>query len=298
MDAKTILALIVTVVVWSTAFIGIRVGLHGYSPGSLALFRYITASIVMIPLFFKLKKRQKMQGTDFMHFLLLGSAGFAVYNIALNYGELSVPAGIASFIVGLIPVFTMLLAMLILKEKVGVKPWLGVAVSFIGMVLIAAGEHGGIKFDLGVIYSLIAAIAGSVYAVMQKPLLKRYHPIEVVAYSIWFGTLMMMFYLPALSADMHTAPMSATIAAIYMGIFPSVISYGFWSYALSRAPASRASTFLYALPIITTIMGYFYLREVPATLSLAGGIVALLGVMIVNRRSRKKQLSSELKTAK
>ena len=287
MDSKTVIALITTVFFWSSAFIGIRVGLNGYSPGSLALFRYLVASVVLIPVFFSLKKRQKMQGTDFFHFLLLGASGFAIYNIALNYGEISVPAGIASFIVGLIPVFTMFLAILILNEKVTSKAWIGVGISFIGMLLIAAGEHAGIQFDIGVIYSLISAIAGSVYAVMQKPLFKRYHPIEIVTYSIWLGTAMMAFYLPALSAEMHTAPISSTMACIYMGIFPSVISYALWSYALSRAPASRAATFLYAMPVITTIMGYFYLKEIPATLSLLGGMVALIGAIIVNRRSKK-----------
>ncbi len=288
MDGKTILALVVTVTVWSSAFVGIRVGLHGYSPGSLALFRYIVASVAVFPLYFRLRNRAKMQGFDLLRFVVLGATGFAIYNVALNYGEVSVPAGIASFIVGLIPIFTMFLAIFILNEKVTPRTWVGVLISFIGMILIAGGEHAGIKFDMGVLYSLIAAIAGSVYAVMQKPMFKRYRPIEIVAYSIWFGTLIMMIYLPSLLSEVHTASTSATVAAVYMGIFPAVLSYGLWSYALSRAPASRAATYLYAMPIITTIMGYFYLKEVPASLSLTGGIIALLGAIIVNRRSHKK----------
>ena len=291
MDGKTIIALIITVTIWSTAFIGIRVGLHGYHPGSLALLRYLVASIAVIPLFLNKKKRTKFQRGDILRFFFLGLTGFAIYNIALNYGEVSVSAGIASFIVGLIPVFTMILAILFLKEKVSAQAWVGVFVSFIGIVLIAAGEHGGIKFDMGVLYSLISAIAGGVYAVSQKSMFKRYSPVEVVSYSIWFGTLIMMYYFPRMLTELHTAPMSATMAGVYMGIFPAVLSYALWSYALSRAPACQAATYLYAMPVITTIMGYFYLKEIPATLSLTGGIIALIGAIIVNHRSKKKVVS-------
>lgn len=288
MDIKTLAALAMTILFWSSAFVGIRIGLHGYSPGALALLRYLTASIVIIPIYFSLKNRVKIRKKDWLTFLIIGAAGFTIYNIALNHGEVTVPAGIASFIVGLIPVFTMLLAIIFLKERINSKTWVGVIISFIGIILIAVGEHGGAQFDMGVVYNLIAAIVASVYAVMQKPLLKRYPPLQVGALAIWLGTLLLMFYSPVLIKQISTAPLNATLSALYMGVFPGVVAYMSWSYALSRVPACQASTAIYTMPIVTTIMGYLYLSEVPAIYSLIGGVVALCGAVIVNRGYRSK----------
>jgi drug/metabolite transporter (DMT)-like permease len=287
MDVKTLLALITTIFFWSSAFIGIRVGLHGYTPGALALLRYFTASIAMIPVYCLLKNRAKIRAVDLPRFIIIGAAGFSIYNIALNHGELTVPAGIASFIVGLIPVFTVLLATTFLKEKMNAKAMLGVMISFAGITLIAIGQHGGIQFDMGVIYNLIAAISAAVYAVTQKPLFKRYSALQVCAMGIWMGTLLLLFYLPDALHQIAKAPASATIAAVYMGIFSGVIAYSAWSYALSRIPACQASTAIYAMPIVTTLMAYSYLNEIPAIYSLIGGLIALFGAILVNRRFSK-----------
>jgi len=296
MNTKTIFALITTVVLWASAFVGIRVGLQGYSPGGLALLRYGVASLAMIGLYLMLRKRNRVRLRDVPYFLLLGFIGFSVYNVALNMGELTVPAGISSFIVGMIPIFTMILAILFLKEKVDSKAWVGVVVSFLGVTIIAVGEHAGIRFDMGVVYNLIAAISGSIYAVMMKPVLKRYHPIEVTAFSIWAGTLFLSVFSGHLFSEIQTASLHATMAGIYMGIFPATIAYGLWSYALSKVDASQAATFLYFLPVFATVMGYFYLNTVPETLSLIGGVVALLGAIFVNQRRNKKKVPKEALT--
>lgn len=283
MDFRTLAALATTIFFWSSAFVGIRVGLHGYTPGALALLRYLTASIAVTPVYFMLRKRARFRARDLFQFFIVGASGFTIYNIALNHGEVSVPAGIASFIVRLIPVFTMLLAITFLKERMNGRALIGVAISFTGIVLIAVGQHGGVKFDMGVVYNLIAAISASVYAVMQKPLLKHYHPLQVGAIAIWIGTLLLMFYAPTLFHQIQIASFSATMSGIYMGIFPGVVAYLAWSYALSRIPACQASTAIYTMPIVTTIMGYFYLGEMPALYSLIGGLVALFGAIVVHR---------------
>ena len=288
MDARSLAALATTIFFWSSAFIGIRVGLQGYSPGSLALLRYLTAAIAVIPVYFSLKNRTKVCPQDWFLFFLAGASGFTVYNIALNHGEVTVPAGIASFIVGLIPVFTTLLAIVFLKERMRAGAVLGIVISFIGIVFIAIGEHGGVRFDMGVVYSLIAALSASIYAIVQKLLLKRYQPLQVGAIAIWIGTLLLLFYTPTLYREVQIAPLPASISGIYMGIFPGVIAYSAWSYALSRIPASQASTAIYTMPIVTTVMGYLSLGEVPAIYSLIGGVIALCGAVVVHQHYYSK----------
>lgn len=280
---KTLFAITTTVVLWASAFVGIRIGLTGYSPGALALLRFSVASLSMIPVYFSLPKRQTINLRDLPRILWCGIIGITIYNIALNYGEIHVSAGIASFIIGLMPVITILLAIAFLKERISHYSWLGVLISLMGMIIIALSEHHGSSQEISVFYVFIAAICGSVYSVGQKKLLQKFSSIEVVTLLIWAGTLMLFIFLPQLLHDMPHAPMRATLAVIYMGIFPAAIGYGAWSYALSQAPASQVSVFLYLIPLFTMMISYLLLGEIPFLLSIAGGITAIAGALIVQR---------------
>lgn len=271
-----------TVFLWTSALIGIKLGLKGYTPGGLALLRYLIASFSLIILYFKIPQRRIPNFRDALHITFIGIMGIGIYNIALNKGETVVPAGIAGFIIGLMPVFTMIFAFILLKERVPTKSWWGVLISLFGLVLIALNERGGLRYDIGFFYILLASILGSYYAVAQKSLFHRYHPFELVILSIWGGTLPLLFYLPEMVRAIPAAPWQATAAAVYLGIFPAAIAYALWNYAISKAPAGRISGYLYAMPIIATLLGIIILQEYPRPLELLGGLITLAGAVSIN----------------
>jgi drug/metabolite transporter (DMT)-like permease len=289
MSTKAKLAAIFTILFWSSAFVGIRAGLEGYSPGGLALMRFLTASVVMFFIYRQRKHRHAIARRDYVFILGTGVIGIAGYHIALNYGEIFVPAGIASFIISQTPLVTTLLAILFLGEhmkKLGVA---GMLVSVIGIGLIALGEHGHIQYYLCLFYVIIAAIIGSLYAIMQKSLLKKYKVIDVTAYAIWSGTLFLLIFTPNLVFDLRHASWQATMAAVYLGVFPGALAYLTWSFVLSEIPVSRATTFLYFAPILATLLGWLWLGEVPAFIALIGGFVALVGLWMVNHSYKPKR---------
>lgn len=276
------LSLWLTVILWSSALIGIRIGLHGYSPGCLGLLRYLIASVSLLFLYFRLPVRHLPTLKDFIEIFIIGALGIGVYNIALNYGEIVVPAGTAGFVIGLMPVFSMFFAIFLLKEKVPLKSWIGVLVSTAGLLLIAMGGHGQISFHIGLLYILLASIVGSYYAVAQKRLFHRYHPLELAILTIWCGTAVMLIYFPRMTHEIVHASWKATAAAVYLGIFPAAIAYALWNYAVARVPAGRASGYLYAMPLIATVLGMIFLQEYPSPIDLTGGLITLLGAVMIN----------------
>jgi drug/metabolite transporter (DMT)-like permease len=218
--------------------------------------------------------------------LLLGLLGVTVYHLALNYGEVTVSAGAASLLVASAPIFTALLATVFLGERLKVWGWLGIGLSFAGVVLVAMGEGGGFQFSPSALLILLSAVSSSIYFVVQKPFFRRYNPLQLTTYTIWAGTLLLLPFLPGLVRVLPSAPLGPTLAVAYLGVFPAALAYFTWSYALSRSPASLVAPFLYLIPVFAILTAWIWLGETPLAVSLVGGGLCLAGVVLVNTRGR------------
>jgi len=282
-DARLLLAVAAAVIFGASAYAAIGAGLASYSPGPLALLRMLFASAVLA--FYAIPGRMRLpEVRDVPVALLAGLFAFALYNVALNYGQITASAGAASLIIASIPIFTALLAAAFLGERLDGRGWAGIVVGFLGVALITLGEGGGFGIDAGALYVLLAAISGSVYFAFQKPYVEKYGSLTFTAYAIWAGALLLLPFLPGLLREVQAAPPGATVAVAYLGVFPTVVAYATAAYVFSRLPASRAVTLEYLFPPVAIVIAYLWLDEVPSALSVIGGAVALVGVALVNSR--------------
>lgn len=287
MTYKTRFAIMIAILFWASAFVGIRAGLQYYSPEGLALLRYIIASACMAIFYLRLPSRNPMSLKDACGLLIVGAIGIGIYNIALNYSELFINSGTASFIIGQSPIITALFALLFLGERVTKLRLLGFMVSVLGVACIAIGQSSEMKWELGLGYVLLAATVGGLYSVMQKPFLKKYNAIEATTFIMWGGTLFLLMYFPKMQHDLAIAPFSSTLIVAYLGIFPAAVGYIAWGYALATIPASRAVSYLYFMPFLAMMLGWVWLHEVPVYLTIVGGLLAVSGVWIVNHSYRQ-----------
>ena len=309
MDARTWLAAGVTLFFWSSAFAVIRLGLRFWGPGELALARFLVASLALA--FLLVARRQRLRRPargDVPRFLALGLTGIALYHTCLNWGEMTVPAGTASLIIATAPALTALLAHRWLGERLAGRGWAGLILSFTGVALISVaagqGTRGGAEVPvhpaagwavhlspaagavLGPLAVWMAALATSVFFVLQKPLHGRYGSLELTAYYTWAGTLPMLAFAPALWQHAGSAPPAAWLAVLYLGLFPSAIAYVAWSAALARAPAGRVASLLNLNPPLALVIAWLALDEIPGPAELAGGLLAIAGVALVQQGGR------------
>ena len=124
-------AICVVLIIWASAFAGIRAGLESYSPGALVLPRFLVASGLLAV--YALAVRMPLPALrDVPVILLTGFLGFTMYHVGLSYGEVTVESGSASLLIASAPVFTALLVVRFLGERMGIAGWVGTLASFGG----------------------------------------------------------------------------------------------------------------------------------------------------------------------
>lgn len=276
---------ILMISLWASAFPVIQIGLESFSPQHLAFVRLSIASVVLLVI--AIATRMRLPDIkDIPLLLALGFLGFTVYHTALNIGEKTVSAGIASLLISTTPIFSAFLAIFFFHETFGKRKWIGSAVSFAGVALLTFSKENFVHSANGILLILLAALAESIYIVCQKDLLKKYGFLSFVTYSIWGATISMLIFLPGLGTDFLNISFRSAISVIYLGLFPTVIPYIILAYLTSRVGSAEAAISLYLTPALSFFLAWLLLKDIPSVAAIVGSIITLCGVLLTHSKRR------------
>jgi drug/metabolite transporter (DMT)-like permease len=277
---------LVTVVVWASAFVGIRYAGRELSPGPLALGRLLVGSVALGVLML-VRREPSVRRPGLVGVALCGVLWFGAYNVALNAAERRVDAGVASLLVNVGPLFIAILAGTVLKEGMGRLLLAGCAVSFAGVALIAvATSRHGVGSGWGAILCVFAAAVYAVGVVAQKPALRHGSPLAVTWLACTVGAVCCLPYAPSLLHQLGHVHTSAVVWTVYLGLVPTAIGFSTWAYALARTDAGKLGSITYLVPPIAVLLGWVFLAEVPPLLAVPGGILCLAGVGLARWQPR------------
>jgi len=277
------LALAVTVVLWASAFAAIREAVGALGWEHLSLLRLALAALPLVVLA-ALRRAPLPRREDLPLLVVVALSGMTAYQLLLNAGEVTVDAATASLLVNMSPIFTALLAIALLGERLSRIGWAGVAMGFAGASVIALGSGGGMTLSGGALLVLGAAVAQAIFFVSQKALLDRGRdPLAVTAAAMTLGALAALALAPGVGGSLADAPAEALAAVAFLAFGASALGFFTWAHACARIDVSAAASALYAVPPVAALAGWVLLGEVPSGTTVAGGLVALVGVALTAR---------------
>lgn len=219
---------------------------------------------------------------DLPYFMLAGALGFFFYMIAFNLGQKTVTASTGSIVIATVPLLTAFIARFVYREKLSFIQWVALIIEFAGVAVLTL-MNGILSFNIGLVWLFLAALALSLYNLLQRRLTKKYTALQTSAFSIFFGTILLSVFLPVSVKQVFDAPPIQWVYLVILGVFSSAIAYVSWSKAFAKAEkTSQVSNYMFVTPFLTSLLGFLLADEIPELSTLAGGAIILCGVFVFN----------------
>ena len=284
--------------IWAVNFIAGKIALRYWTPLTLASFRVVLAAIFLVLLYpfcrrlavFAEAARVRQQGRrtfkDFWPFIYLGFFGISINQICFTVGLRYTSVTHSSVIVGMGPLYALILAVLFRLEVATVRKVTGMLIALTGVVLMTYGPHDSQRAAtfLGDAITLTGSLGFAMYGVLGKRVAARYDTLTMTTYNAVFGALIVLpvaiHSARAIGslANWRAIPAPAWIGLLYMALFSSVLAYLFYFWLLRYLEVTQLMSFSYLLPITATILGILFLGERGTAAELLGGALALSGV--------------------
>ncbi|HUT15891.1 MAG TPA: DMT family transporter [Anaerolineae bacterium] len=280
--------LLMTTMLWGGSFAAIKRALQYLAPFELILMRFLPASIVFAfgLAFVDRSAVRDMIKKEWLLLGVMGLTGIVCYNWALNTGEQSIPAGTASLLVALNPIFVFALSAVFLGERVAWWRIMGLLVALAGLFVgIRFGSGRALDFGYlrGVFITILAPLSWSIYSVVGRSLSRRYSPFTVTSVTTIVGTLPLLTMADGPLLDkLWMMPWDVWASLAYLALGCTVVGLTVWSTALRTLGASRAAGFIYLVPMWGVGLGAVLLNE-PVTWALvSGAAIVVAGVALVS----------------
>lgn len=287
----------VTVLFWASAFVVIRGDGTYFEAGPLALGRLLVGAITLGATSV-IRREGWPRRAAWPGILVSGIMWFGVYFVTLNWGEQKVDAGTSAMLVNIGPVLIAILSAWLLKDKLPRRAWAGLAVSFAGAIVVGYSMSGhGAQPIVGVLLCLAAAVSYAIGVVAQKPALRHASALQVTTFGCAIGAIACLPFAGQLTGEIESAPLPANLGIVYLGVLPTAVAFTTWAYALSRTTATNMGVTTYIVPLLTVLLSWGFLGQVPGWLSLAGGAACLVGVAVTRNKLPLARLPKASRTA-
>jgi drug/metabolite transporter (DMT)-like permease len=274
--------------IWSGWWTVTRLGVaDGLSATDLAAVRFGIAGLVLLPLAWRSRQAVTRVAPPLLLSMAFGAG--APYALIAGTGVALCSAGVGGAItVGLLPVFTSILSMLVLRERATRRTVAGIGCILVGAAFVAAGAWDAEGNRLGLLFFVAGALMWAAYTVSMR----RAGLLPLAAASV-VCVASLVFYVPvwALTGGpgrlLLAVPGDLLLQALYQALLSAIGALYCFGRAVERLGATRASVYAAIVPAFSMVIAVALLGESPSTIEIAGAALLSTGAVLATRRSRK-----------
>ena len=292
---------ILAMIFWGFSFVTFKIANESFRPITIVGFRLFVSIFFLFGFAWSFKRLNRIRKKDQKWFLLMALVEPFFYFLGEAYGLTMVTATIGAVIISTIPLIVPFGAYYLYKEKLSPMNYLGLVISFGGVLLVVLNKSGGLAANpLGILLMFVAVLSAVSYTLVVKRLADDYTPITITAYQSFYGLLMfiplfLIFEVPHLDFSQVTTP--SLLAVVYLGVFGSGICFIIMAMAIRELGAAKSNIFANLIPVVAAILSFFLLKEAMPLLKILGIFIVILGLLLsqisslrMNRLSRKDPL--------
>ncbi len=285
--SKAIFALTLVSIIWGTTWIASKKGVSYMPALQLAGIRQLIAGVLYVA-FFMYKKTPWPKGKEWRAIFVLSFLNFIMSNGLSTWGVQYISAGLGSIMGAIFPLWLVVIGLFVSKKKLPRNALIGLVLGFGGVCVIFYEHLQDFfipDFRFGILLSLIATWTWAFASLYTKEQATKFNPyfglgLQMVIAGISLTTITAV---TGQSIAISSIPWQAWSAIAYLVFFGSIITFIAYLYALQNLPTEQASIYAYVNPIVAVLCGWLIFNEIVTVFIIIGGLVALLGVFMVNR---------------
>jgi drug/metabolite transporter (DMT)-like permease len=285
--------------IWGGSFLAIKLTVQDMSPTVLLLFRSVFGVLGLVLILLVLRKpifgagwRGRLWG-----FAIMAVTNAVIPWVAIGWGEERISSGLASILNSTTTLWTAVLIYWVMpSERPSLVNYAGVLVGFGGVVVLVYPEMSahGISGDvLGALAVIVASLSYAVNALYQR---RKMRDVSIFEISLGQLAASVLFAIPLAAPSfpyIHFRPLSL-IAVIALGVIGTGVAYTLYYYVMNTLGAVRAAGVTYLVPVTAVFWGALLLQEEVSPSVVAGMLVILAGILLVNlRRTPRREMAIE-----
>lgn len=294
-------ALLTMAMIWGVNFTVSKLALDAISPLAFNALRFPIAALLLYVVLRRSGPIPAPARSDWPRLIALGIFGNLVYQMCFILGLDRSTASNASLLLAGTPIVTALLSAALGQERVRARTWFGVfaTVAGIAMIVLSAARSGGRDGTVsGVLFMIGAIVMWAFYTVGGRPLVDRYGPVPVTAWSLWVATagLFLVGVPDLLNMDFAAIGLATWAAIFYAGALSIGLAYIFYYYGVSRLGNTRTASYSNVVPVFALLSAWVWLGQTPRPVQIVGAAVIIGGVTIAQSGSvmRTQYVSPEV----
>ncbi|MBU1182903.1 MAG: EamA family transporter [Pseudomonadota bacterium] len=279
------LYVVIAALLWAISGSSAKFLFHsGVSPFQLVQLRLtISTGLLFLVLLIWRRNLMRIKQGDLFYFVFFGAVVMAAVQFTYLFAISKINVAAAILLQYLAPVFIAIYSFVFAKEKPGLITILSIAGAITGCYLVV-GAYNLNLFSLnktGIIAGILSAIAFAWYSVHGEYGMRKYDPVTVLFFALLFAAITWNVLHPPLEAFFHTRSLLQWGLIFYIGIFGTVIPFGFYFEGINLIRSTRASITGTLEPISAAAISYFFLNEILEPLQMAGGIMVIAAIILL-----------------